>query len=156
MERLYKILDKVRAALIIALLSGVVLLCVVQIILRYFTPAELRPFSWGDEVVRLTAIWVVFLAASIGVKMDSHLSVEFFLHKILGPRHIAIAKKAATLIVILVLGAVFIQGIKYTSSSTRTMMQNLTMVSMAWFYAAIPVGCFFLMIEYGRKLFGKE
>lgn len=101
LKKLYNMVDKARSWAIILLLSSVIILSLVQIVLRYFTSASLRPFAWGDEVIRLTAIWVAFLAASVGVKNESHLSVEFFLNKFLNPRQLVIAKKAATAIVIL-------------------------------------------------------
>ncbi len=156
LKKLYKIVDKARSWAIILLLSSVIILSLVQIVLRYFTSASLRPFAWGDEVIRLTAIWVAFLAASVGVKNESHLSVEFFLNKFLNPRQLVIAKKAATAIVILALAAVAKEGVTYTLNSRNAMLQNLPQVSIAWFYASIPVGCILLIIEYLAKLFSKN
>jgi TRAP-type C4-dicarboxylate transport system permease small subunit len=155
LKRIYNILDKIRYSLIVTLLGGIVGLSLIQIVLRYFTSADLKPFAWGDEVVRLTAIWVAFLAASVGVKNNSHLSVEFFLKKILKPSQLNIAKKAATLIVIIALAAVMKEGINYTRNSTLTMLQNLPNLSIAWFYASIPVGTAYLILEYLIKLFEK-
>lgn len=155
LKRIYDILCKIRAAAIVILLAGIVGLSLVQIVLRYFTSANLRPFAWGDEVVRLTAIWVAFLAASVGVKNNSHLSVEFFLNKLLKPAHLNIAKKLATIIVIIALAAITKEGITYTMNSTKTMLQNLPNLSIAWFYASIPVGCAYLILEYLVTLFDK-
>lgn len=156
LKKLYNMVDKARSWAIILLLSSVIILSLVQIVLRYFTSTSLRPFAWGDEVIRLTAIWVAFLAASVGVKNESHLSVEFFLNKFLNPRQLVIAKKAATAIVILALAAVAKEGVTYTLNSRNAMLQNLPQVSIAWFYASIPVGCILLIIEYLAKLFSKN
>ena len=156
LKKLYNMVDKARSWAIILLLSSVIILSLVQIVLRYFTSASLRPFAWGDEVIRHTAIWVAFLAASVGVKNESHLSVEFFLNKFLNPRQLVIAKKAATAIVILALAAVAKEGVTYTLNSRNAMLQNLPQVSIAWFYASIPVGCILLIIEYLAKLFSKN
>lgn len=153
--KLYYILDKIRSCAIVAMLGGIVVLSLIQITLRYFTSADLRPFAWGDEVVRLTAIWVAFLAASVGVKKNSHLSVEFFLKKFLTEKQVVYAKKAATVIVIVALAAVLREGIIYTVNSKRTMLQNLPDVSIAWFYASIPIGTAFLILEYAITLFQK-
>ena len=155
-EKLYNLLDKLRSCAIIVLLSGIICLSLLQIVLRYFTSADLKPFAWGDEVVRLTAIWVAFLAASVGVKSNSHLSVGFFLNKLLKPTQVRIAQKAATVIVIIALAAVTKEGILYTMNSTKTMLQNLPDVSIAWFYVSIPVGCVLLIVEYLRVLFRKN
>lgn len=156
LKKLYNFVDKARSWAIILLLSGIVILSLIQIVLRYFTSASLRPFAWGDEIIRLTAIWVAFLAASVGVKKESHLSVEFFLNKFLNPRQLVIAKKAATVIVILALAAVAKEGVTYTLNSRNAMLQNLPQVSIAWFYASIPVGCILLIVEYLVKLFEKK
>ena len=156
LKKLYNMVDKARSWAIILLLSSVIILSLVQIVLRYFTSASLRPFAWGDEVIRLTAISVAFLASSVGVKNESHLSVEFFLNKFLNPRQLVIAKKAATAIVILALAAVAKEGVTYTLNSRNAMLQNLPQVSIAWFYASIPVGCILLIIEYLAKLFSKN
>ena len=51
----YRAYNAIRATAIVTLLSAIILLCVVQIILRYFTSAALKPFAWGDEVVRRAA-----------------------------------------------------------------------------------------------------
>ena len=155
-EKIYKLLDRIRACTIIVLLGGVIILSLIQIVLRYFTSADLKPFAWGDEVVRLTAIWVAFLAASVGVKKESHLSVEFFLNKFLKPAQVTIAKKAAIIIVIAALAAVTKEGINYTRNSTHTMLQNLPNMSIAWFYASSPVGCALLIMEYLVLLFKKK
>ncbi len=156
LRKIYDVLDKIRAITIMTLLTGIIVLSLVQIILRYFTSADLRPFAWGDEVVRLTAIWVAFLAASVGVKNESHLSVEFFLNKFLKPAQVEIAKKIATVVVVVALAAVMKEGINYTISSTKTMLQNLPNMSIAWFYASIPVGCAYLILEYLVILFRKN
>ena len=147
LKKCYKVLDNIRATAVVTLLGGIILLCIIQIILRYFTSASIKPFAWGDEVVRLTSIWTTFLAASIGVKESSHLSVDFFIEKFVPKHAIALVKRIAIIFVICVLGTLVWYGILRTKANIPAMMQNLP-VSMAWFYAAIPVGCFFLLIDY--------
>ena len=147
LKKLYTIYDRMRAVTIISLLSGVVLLCIVQIVLRYFTSSALKPFAWGDEIVRLSSIWVFFLGASIGVRDSSHLSVTFFLEKYVPPKALRVVQKAAMAIVLVVLTLLVVYGVKRTVSNIPTMLQNVPM-SMAWFYAAIPVGSLFLWFDY--------
>lgn len=48
------------------------------------------------------------------------------------------------------------EGINYTRNSTHTMLQNLPNMSIAWFYASIPVGCALLIMEYLVLLFKKK
>lgn len=143
----YRAYNAIRATAIVTLLSAIILLCVVQIILRYFTSAALKPFAWGDEVVRLSSIWVSFLAASIGVRDSSHLSVDFFIEKLISKAALATVKRIATGLVLVALALLVWYGISRTIANVPTMMQNLP-ISMAWFYAAIPVGSLFLLLDY--------
>lgn len=156
LKKLYWILDKIRSAAIIGMLGYIVILSFVQIVLRYFTSADLKPFAWGDEVIRLLAIWVAFLAASVGVKQESHLSVQFFLDRFLTPAQLKIAKKCAILVVIGALCAVTYAGIMHVMKNTTNMLQNLPDITIAWFYASIPVGCFYLILEYAVLLFKRD
>ncbi|MFQ3619729.1 MAG: TRAP transporter small permease subunit, partial [Spirochaetales bacterium] len=77
MERFYRIIDRIRAILIILILGFIIGIGAVQIFLRYFPYT--KAFDWVDEIMRYLNIWVVFLAASIGVKESTHLSMDYFL-----------------------------------------------------------------------------
>ena len=153
-KKIYWILDKIRSVAIIGMLGYIVILSFVQIVLRYFTSADLKPFAWGDEIIRLMAIWVACLAASVGVKQESHLSVQFFLDRFLSESQMKIAKKCATAVVIAALAAVTYAGAMHVMKNTTNMLQNLPDITIAWFYAAVPVGGFYLILEYAVQLFG--
>lgn len=152
LRSLYAVLNAVRTVAIVAILGFIIVLCLVQIILRYFTSAEMTPYAWGDEIIRLSSIWVVFLAASLGVRESSHLSVEYFLEKLLSIRRIRLVKRMATVVVLAVLAALVWFGYLQTVSNFASKLENLDM-SRAWFYAAIPVGCAYLFIDYLLILF---
>lgn len=147
LKKIYGILDKIRFFSIIGILGFIVILCVVQVCLRYFTSADIKPVAWGDEIIRLSSIWVVFLAASVGVRSGAHLSVEFFIQKYLPDAAIRIVKKAANVIVLLALVVIMWFGIIHVKDNISSSLQNLP-ISMALFYAAVPVGMFYLIVEY--------
>ena len=155
-KKIYWILDKIRSMVIIGMLGYIVILSFVQIVLRAFTSADLKPFAWGDEIIRLMAVWVAFLAASVGVKQESHLSVQFFLDRFLTPAQLRIVKKCAIFVVMAALASVTYAGTMHVMKNTTNMLQNLPGVTIAWFYASIPVGCSYLMLEYGILLFARE
>ncbi len=149
-NKAYALFDRLRTAMLVTISSFTVLLCFVQIILRYFTFLSLRPFSWGDEVLRLCAVWVIFLGISIGVKKNAHFRVDFILNKIKSSK---IRKTVDSLIDFIVIFALLIltyYGGVYALSNVASSLQNIN-ISMAWFYAAIPVGCLFEVIEYINK-----
>ena len=146
LRKIYSVVSNIRAVAIVAALSWMVILCLIQVILRYFTSAELRPFPWGDEIIRLTSIWVTFLAASLGVREGSHLNVDFFINK-LPPKGVMILKKTAFGIVLVCMVVLVYYGTAQTKSNALSMLQNVP-ISIAWFYAAIPIGSTFLFFDY--------
>ncbi|MDR3229960.1 MAG: TRAP transporter small permease [Synergistaceae bacterium] len=147
MRRVYSFFSNLRALAIVTLSGGMVALCLVQVVLRYFTSTSIRPFAWGDELIRLTSIWVAFLAASLGVREGSHLSVEFFLNRLLPSTVIKVVKRAANLVVLVCMATIIWFGTKQTLLNMDSSLQNLN-VSMGLFYAAIPVGCAYLFLDY--------
>lgn len=147
---LYIVLDRLRAALIVGISGSVVILCLVQVFMRYFTGANIRPFAWGDEIIRLSSIWVVFLAASLGVRSGAHLSVNFFVKKYFSEKMVIALKRFADVIVLVALASLVWFGTIRTLDNIESSLQNVP-ISMAWFYASIPVGCAYLFIEYLKK-----
>lgn len=146
-KKIYKALDNVRLIGIISVFSFMITLSLVQIFLRYFSFLGFRLFAWGDEIIRLSSIWVVFLAASLGVKVGAHLSVAFFLEKYVPQKMIVVIQKIANILLAVVLIFLIFYGSKYTFNAFGKSLQNLEM-SIAWFYAAMPVGCIYLLIDY--------
>jgi len=149
-NKAYSLFDRLRTAMLVIISSFTVLLCFVQIVLRYFTFLSLRPFSWGDEVLRLCAVWVIFLGISIGVKKNAHFTVDFVLNKIKSPKVRKTVDFLIDFIVILALLVLTYYGGVYALSNIMSSLQNIQ-ISMAWFYAAIPIGCLFEVIEYIHK-----
>lgn len=161
LKKIYNVLDRIRMVTIVSVMAFMILLCTAQIILRYFTSADLKPFAWGDEIMRLAAMWPAFLAASLGAKEGTHISVTHFIKKYLSEKIMNLVLKIANVIVILTLCYLVYFGTDRTLANLQTSLQNLDM-SMAWFYAAVPVGCLFLLIDYtlilifGRHPFSKN
>lgn len=156
MIKLYGIVDKARKYLLISISAFTIVLCFVQIILRYFTFLSFRPFAWGDEVLRLSAIWVIFLGISIGVRRSAHFSVTYCLDKIKDKKKKMIVERINDGVVVSMFAVLVFQGCKYTFSNTTSMLQNVP-ISMAWFYASIPAGCLLCIFEYLYKFaFGDD
>ena len=159
LRKIYSVINTARTVGIVAGMGWMVVLCLIQVFLRYFTGASIRPFAWGDEIIRLTSIWVVFLAASLGVREGSHLNVDFFINK-MPQKAITIVRKIALGIVLVCMFVLVWYGMKYTTTNTRSMLQNAP-ISMALFYAAIPIGCglmffdYLLILIYGKHPYAK-
>jgi TRAP-type C4-dicarboxylate transport system permease small subunit len=147
LKKIYSVFDAIRVGALIAALGGMVVLCVIQVILRYFTSTFLRPFAWGDEIMRLTLIWVAFLAGSVGVRVGAHLNLDYFIDKLLNPKARAILEKIILLTALASMALLIWYGILQTYANKDQYLQNIH-ISIAWFYVAIPVGCFYIFIEY--------
>lgn len=85
LRKIDKILNRVRSVVLVALLVSMMGMCTMNVVLRYLIKGVsfLRPFSWVNEMMQMLAIWVVFLAAGLGVRQDAHVSLESFTEKYL-------------------------------------------------------------------------
>jgi len=70
------------AGLIVALLTGMIVLSFSQIILRNFFHSGI---SWGDILLRHATLWTGLIGASLATQQSRHLSIEFTSHII--PAH---------------------------------------------------------------------
>ena len=141
------VFDRTRLFVIVVAFTGMVVLCFTQVILRYFVFLDFRPFPWGDEMLRHTAIWLAFLAASVGVREGNHLHLEFFLVKLCRGKALYIARKLILIIAIGAMCLLIYHGTALTMMNRVNYLQNIR-ISVALFNAAIPVGCFFIMCEF--------
>lgn len=158
LRKVDKILNGIRSVALVVLLISMMGMCTMNVVLRYLIKGVsfLRPFSWVNEMMQVLAIWVVFLAAGLGVRQDAHVSLESLTEKYLPAKASRILRKAAQVIVIAVLVLLIVIGIQQTIKMRTSFLQNLP-ISNAWFYAAIPVGCAYLLYEYVLILvFGKN
>lgn len=149
LRKVDRVLNTIRTVALVAILVACVGMCTVNIILRYVVRGipSLRPFAWVNELMQMGAVWIAFLAAGLGVKENAHVSLESLTAKYLPEKASKICKKVAQLVVLIALAILIGFGIKVTISQSNSYLQNLH-ISNAWFYAAIPVGCFYLFYDY--------
>ena len=143
------VLNKLRIIGLVSIMTACIGMCVMNIILRYVVRGipSLRPFPWVNELMQMGAVWIAFLAAGLGVKENAHISLESLTAKYLPEKTAKLLKKIAQLVVLASLVILIFFGIKVTISQANSYLQNLR-ISNAWFYAAIPVGCFYLFYDY--------
>lgn len=121
LRKIDKILNRVRSVVLVALLVSMMGMCTMNVVLRYLIKGVsfLRPFSWVNEMMQMLAIWVVFLAAGLGVRQDAHVSLESFTEKYLPAKASRILHKAAQVIVIATLVLLIVIGIQQTIKSAQ-------------------------------------
>ena len=101
-----KFLDKLETLekiLLAASSAAMVVIIVYQVILRYCFNAS---NSWSEELARYLFIYDVMLAASIAIRKNSHLQVDFLIN-LLKPKQKAAFTSVATVLGIVFLGFLF-------------------------------------------------
>lgn len=129
--------------LVIALTAGLVIVIWVSVFTRYVTT---DPISWGEQVAKYMMIWAAFLGASLALREGAHIAVNM----IAGLFPKAIQRVLG--ILSLALSAVFLAACLYYGTlfalKVRTHTDPLVgEMSMAWAYAAIPVGCLLMLVQ---------
>lgn len=141
----YTVIDRFRMIAVILIFGYIIAIGALQIFMRY-TPG-INPWSWVAEIMRYLNIWVVMLAASIGVKHGKHLRMDYLLYKVVPRWAVAIIRPLTRVVMVLSLCLLIYYGFQRTIANQRTLIQSLP-ISIAWFYAAIPVGGVLTLLEY--------
>lgn len=63
--------------LLITLLMGLLILPIILQIVSRFSP-NIPHFIWTEEIARFCFVWVIMIGAMIGVRDDSHFSLDLF------------------------------------------------------------------------------
>ena len=149
LRKIDRVLNAVRVTALVVILAATICMCTMNIVLRYLIKGSsaLRPFPWVDELMRMGTIWIAFLAAGLGVKEGSHVSLESLTERAFPPNVTRVLRKVAQLVVLVTLAALVYYGILTTIRQSRSYLTNIR-ISNGWFYAAIPVGCGYLFYDY--------
>jgi TRAP-type C4-dicarboxylate transport system permease small subunit len=105
-----------------------------QVLMRY---AFNNSLTWSEEVTRMLFVWVVFLGAAAILKRGSHMGLDMFGWL---PQRWRLGIDMVNELVALAFASTLVwYGIEYARLGAD---QNTaaTGVSLAWVYAALPVG----------------
>ena len=144
-EHIYHVLNFIRNMLIVLIFSFIILAGAWAVFLRYMP--GMKGLPWTDEVLRYLNIWVVFLGASVAVKQDSHLSIDFFLRKLFSPKWATVIRKLTLVIIAGCFCILIYASVKKVLGSLNVVIQAAP-ISIAVFYLAIPVGAFLMLLDY--------
>ena len=143
MIRLMKALDKnaERWALLVFYVMLVVTMAVEVLRREIFSYSSI----WGEEIVRYSFIYLVWIGAAIAVKDRAHIRIDVLLHY-LGPRMKALIYIFGDLVMfgVAVIALYWSLETVHVSVKFGSGSHGLR-VSMVWFLMAVPVG-FALMI----------
>ena len=116
-------------------------LALYQVVTRFVFDA---PSTWSEVVTRSAMVWSVFLGVAVAFRHGAMISVEIVQTAL--PRRAGLALFVlANGMSLLFFGILAWQGVLMT---LRVMPQQLSAldISIAWVYAALPVGSLFVMI----------
>lgn len=125
-----------------ALLALTAVLLTADVIMRYIFN---RPIAGVAEVAMLSAVWLVYLAASGISRRGGHIALDLLTSR-LGARGRAILDIVAELLTITVLAVILITAVQYLSSGHFVALPA-TGVSKAFITVAIPISAGMMIVH---------
>ncbi|HXV82283.1 MAG TPA: TRAP transporter small permease [Candidatus Binatia bacterium] len=89
--RLLRVITLVEDSVLVALLSGMILIAAAQILLRNFFDMGL---AWGDQALRVLVLWLALVGAVVSSRENKHINMDVLLRYFAEP-----AKRASRIIV---------------------------------------------------------
>ena len=117
-------------------------LVVLQVVFRFFIHYSI---AWSEELSRFLGVWLVFFGATLAVKEESHLGIDFLINRF--PYKLKIINRKFIQICILGYAIVLTyEGILWLKMVT--IRESLVLqINMFWIYLPV-VFCTFLMVLY--------
>jgi len=128
--------------LTILFLSVITVIVPVEVFLRYLFGKSLYI---TEEFSRYLMVWVVFLASSLALREDSHISIGILVNRFYGRTRAWINLIAQALLVTFLVFLI-IEGIIALHFQMDQIIPSLGL-PIFWFYLAIPVGSFFMILN---------
>ncbi len=125
----------------ILFLAGMVIICAINVFMRYVMHAALR---WGDEMSLFCMIWYSLLSASLALKENRHIRIDVW-DKLLPAKASQILNVVVHVIVVAVLVVLLYNGVLLTELAGRTKMTG-SGLRLAYEYVALPVSAVFMLI----------
>lgn len=142
--------------LYVSIVEWIIVACLAVMVAVTFASTAMRfipgqgGLFWAEEITRYANIWMVFLAAGLGVRLGVHLRVDVVVHALPPPGR-RVLEVLACLVMLVFEGVLVWFG---TKVALINMDQQATSLEfpMGIVYAAIPVGGAVMMFETLRRL----
>ena len=146
-ERLWRFLDWVMAALLLAM----IILVFTNVVLRYGFDSGLRQ---SVELSRLGLVWLVMLGAAIALRQDDHLAVTEVSDAIL-PKWVPFLRRAAYLVILTAALMLFWGAYRQMNANWGNISQ-LTGLPSALFYLAGVVSAVLMIFIAAVRVFSPD
>lgn len=138
-----RVLSGIEVGVASILLAVMVAIVFADVLLRYLVSA---PITGTSELAGTFFVWVVLLGAATAARRRMHVGVDWFVDQF-PVRTAALARRLATVLIIIILLTVAWFGIELMNSSgNRTL--PLTDIPLRLVYAAVPIGCVLTAIAF--------
>ena len=132
-------------AIAAAALAALISYTFIGVIMRYFIN---RPITWGEEFQLLSIVIIVFFGAGAGFRTGSHVAIDFIADRFPWKmqRVIVLIMYAISMVIMvyfLIQSSVFVRQMYVTGRIT-----NILRIPFFLIYAAFPIGCFLIIINY--------
>ncbi len=134
--RVEQIIVGIEEAAVFLILASLLVTLSLQIASRFLFEF---PLDWTEELARVGQMWLVFIGAAVGARRAEHFVVEIFMDRVHFPGKQAVARVIDVLVVGFFLLLALVSAWMTWFGSIQTMPALAS--SVAWAYAAIPVGC---------------
>ncbi|EJT01992.1 TRAP transporter small permease [Rhizobium sp. CCGE 510] len=144
----YSSLTRILELLCATILVAIILMIFANVVGRYFFHA---PLHWSDELAQYLFLWLSYLGALAALMKGRHYSVTLLIDLL--PKPMAIAVKALSHIVVIVIFAILIwYGWKMVNILQFQKTPALRM-SVYYFYIALPVTSALMLLVVVKQLF---
>ncbi|WP_054707932.1 TRAP transporter small permease [Bacillus sp. JCM 19041] len=145
MNTYIKIIDSINNGikyLVSIMLVVLAILVVLQVTTRFVINV---PLSWTEEIARYLMIYIVFLGSGLAMRYNQHIAIDFLLDVIKQKNKERLQK------IILWISAIFCVMLAYYGAKLTYMVIGQStptlQYSMAWAYAAIPLGALVMLVN---------
>lgn len=129
-------------SIVSVMLAILAVLVVLQVMTRFVINV---PLAWTEEIARYLMIYIVFLGSGLAMRHNQHIAIDFLLDVI--PHK----NKARLQTIILSISAVFCLVLAYYGAQLTLIVVDQStptlQYSMAWAYAAIPLGALLMLLN---------
>lgn len=137
------IVTKATGHLVIVMIAAMVGVIWVSVFTRYVLSDAI---GWGEQVAKYLMIWATFLASSLGIRQGAHIAADLLASMLPAP----LSRLCARLSTLLVGGFLVLciyYGVMFTLKVVDHRDPMVWDMSLAWAYAAIPVGSLAMLLQ---------
>lgn len=143
----FRILNQSIKVITILFLSTLTVLVPIEVFLRYLFGKSLYI---TEEFTRYLMVWVVFLASSLALREDSHISIGILVNRFRGRTRSWLNLIAQALLIFFLIFLI-IEGFIALRFQMDQIIPSLGL-PIFWFYLAIPVGSFLMILNLLPKI----